>query len=82
MYLKDQNNLDNFLIENGIKDCSLKITNGETVLDNDLKALIDICIVFNKYIKSLERKIGNGEIIRYLSILGCLSEDLLKIHLS
>ena len=78
VYLKDQNNLDNFLIENGIKDCSLKITNGETVLDNDLKALIDICIVFNKYIKSLERKIGNGEIIRYLSILGCLSEDLLK----
>ena len=43
---KRSNNLDNFLIENGIKDCSLKITNGETVLDNDLKALIDICIVF------------------------------------
>ena len=32
---------------------------------------------FNKYIKSLDRKIGNGNIIRYLSILGCLSEDLL-----
>ena len=77
VYLKDQDKLDNFLIENGIKDCSLKISNGETVLDKDLRAIIDTCIVFNKYIKSLDRKIGNGNIIRYLSILGCLSEDLL-----
>ncbi len=78
VYLKDQNNLDNFLVQNGLKNCSVKISNGEIVLDKDLRALVDTCISFNKYIFSLERKIGNADIISYLSILGCLNEELFK----
>jgi len=76
VYLKDQSHLDTFLIENGIKNCSLKIDGNETIIDRDLNQFVDNCITMNKLIKSLERKIGNEEIISVLSILGCLNEDI------
>ena len=50
IYLKDQNHLDDFLIKNGIKNCSLTIGNNETIIEKDLNNFVEKCIILNKYI--------------------------------
>ena len=78
IYLKDQNHLDDFLIKNGIKNCSLTIGNNETIIEKDLNSFIEKCIILNKYIKSLTRKIGGEEIISSLSNLGLLNKNIFE----
>ena len=78
IYLKDQNHLDDFLIKNGIKNCSLTIGNNETIIDKDLNNFVEKCIILNKYIRSLTRKIGGEEIISSLSNLGLLNKNIFE----
>ena len=78
IYLKDQNHLDDFLIKNGIKNCSLTIGNNETIIEKDLNNFVEKCITLNKYIMSLTRKIGGEEIISSLSNLGLLNKDIFE----
>ena len=78
IYLKDQNYLDDFLIKNGIKNCSLTIGNNETIIDKDLNNFVEKCIILNKYIRSLTRKIGGEEIISSLSNLGLLNKNIFE----
>ncbi len=78
IYLKDQNHLDDFLIKNGIKNCSLTIGNNETIIEKDLNNFVEKCIILNKYIRSLSRKIGGEEIISSLSNLGLLNKNIFE----
>ena len=78
IYLKDQNHLDDFLIKNGIKNCSLTIGNNETIIEKDLSNFVEKCIILNKYIRSLTRKIGGEEIISSLSNLGLLNKNIFE----
>ncbi|GIR62814.1 MAG: DNA gyrase subunit B [Alphaproteobacteria bacterium] len=78
IYLKDQNHLDDFLIKNGIKNCSLTIGNNETIIEKDLNNFVEKCIILNKYIRSLTRKIGGEEIISSLSNLGLLNKNIFE----
>ncbi len=78
IYLKDQNHLDDFLIKNGIKNCSLIIGNNETFIEKDLNNFVEKCIILNKYILSLTRKIGGKEIISSLSNLGLLNKNIFE----
>ena len=78
VYLKDQFHLDEFLINNGIKNCTLKISTSESAIEKDLKSLIDRAVLAKKYIESLSKKIGNDEILSYLTILGCLNQNFFE----
>jgi len=78
IYLKDQNHLDDFLIKNGLKNCSLKISNNEIIIEKDLNNFVEKCIILNKYIRSLTRKIGGEEIISSLSNLGLLNKNIFE----
>ena len=78
IYLKDQNHLDDFLIKNGIKNCSLTIGNNETIIEKDLNNFVEKCIILNKYIRSLTRKIGGEDIISTLSNLGLLNKNIFE----
>ena len=78
IYLKDQNHLDDFLIKNGIKNCSLTIGNNETIIEKDLNNFVEKCIILNKYIMSLTRKIGGEKIISSLSNLGLLNKNIFE----
>ena len=78
IYLKDQNHLDDFLIKNGIKNCSLTIGNNETIIEKDLNNFVEKCIIVNKYVRSLTRKIGGEEIISSLSNLGLLNKNIFE----
>ena len=76
VYLKDQSHLDEFLVNNGIKNCSLRISENENLIDKDLKLMVEKSILTKKYIDSLSKKIGNEEILSYLAILGCFDSEL------
>jgi len=78
IYLKDQINLDDFLIKNGINNCSLIIDESETIIQKDLNDFVEKCIILNKYIRSLTRKIGGEEVISSLSNLGLLNKDIFE----
>ncbi len=78
IYLKDQDHLDDFLIKNGIKNCSLTIGNNETIIEKDLNNFVEKCIILNKYIRSLTRKIGGEEILSSLSNLGLLNKNIFE----
>ncbi len=78
IYLKDQINLDDFLIKNGIKNCSLIINENETIIQKDLNDFVEKCIILNKYIRSLSSKIGGEEVISSLSNLGLLNKDIFE----
>ncbi|MDC3096301.1 DNA topoisomerase (ATP-hydrolyzing) subunit B [Alphaproteobacteria bacterium] len=78
IYLKDQSHLDDFLIKNGIKNCSLTIGNNETIIEKDLNNFIEKCITLNRYIMSLTRKIGGKKIISSLSNLGLLNKNIFE----
>ena len=75
VYLKDQKDLDNFLIENGIKNTSLVISENEIVIEKDLKSIVDKSTLIKRLILSLTNKIGNLELIPHLVILGCYNDD-------
>ncbi len=75
VYLKDQKNLDNFLINNGIKNCSLVVSKTEVVVNDDLKNIINKAIIVKKLILSLSNKIGNKELLSHIAILGCLNDN-------
>ena len=76
VYLKDQSHLDEFLVNNGIKNCSLRISENENLIDKDLKLMVEKSILTKKYIDSLSKKIGNEEILSYLAILGCFDSEI------
>ncbi len=78
IYLKDQNHLDDFLIKNGIRNCSITIGNNETIIEKDLNNFVEKCIILNKHIRSLTRKIGGEEIISSLSNLGLLNKNIFE----
>ncbi len=78
IYIKDQNHLDDFLIKNGIKNCYLTIGNNETMIENDLNNFVEKCIILNKFISSLARKIGGKEVITSLSNLGLLNKNIFE----
>ena len=78
IYLKDQNHLDDFLIKNGIKNCSLTIGNNETMIEKDLNNFVEKCIILNKYIRSLTRKVGGEDIISSLSNLVLLNKNIFE----
>ncbi len=75
VYLKDQKDLDNFLIDNGIKNTSLLISENETVIEKDLKRIVDKSTLIKRLILSLTNKIGNSELLPHLVILGCYNND-------
>ena len=78
VYHKDQSHLDEFLVSNGMKNCSLKISENENIFDEDFKSMIDKSILAKKYIRSLSKKIGNEEILNHLAVLGCFNNSFFE----
>ena len=59
-YLKDDDNLENYLIDSGISDSSYILSSGEAIASNDLIDLVDKSRNFKK-VKSKENLLTNYE---------------------
>ena len=76
VYLKDEDELDTFLIRQLVTDAVLNINGGEARTSTDLSDLILSARTQNNSIKTLARR-TNKDLIECIAICGALSKDLL-----
>ena len=74
-YLKDDDDLENYLIDSGINDSSLILNNGEVIASNDLINLVNKCRNFKRLINSLPKKYNQG-FVEAVSISGSFKQPI------
>jgi len=74
-YLKDDDDLENYLIDSGINDSSLILNNGEVIASNDLIDLVNKSRNFKKLINSLPKKYNQG-FVETVSISGSFKQPI------
>ena len=82
-YLKDEEELENFLIDNCIKDMNYEIhSENNKILENlkgeKLKKLIKFSKKIKRYIIPLSRRINNIRIIEQAAVLGVFKKERFK----
>ena len=78
VYLKDDSELNKYLIREGASDSVLTLANGSQVAGNDLERLLKECSDFNSYIKHLSN-VAPKHIIEQIAIAGLLAnKELIK----
>ena len=74
-YLKDDDDLENYLIDSGINDSSFILNNGEVIASNDLIDLVNKSRNFKKLINSLPKKYNQG-FVETVSISGSFKQPI------
>ena len=74
-YLKDDDDLENYLIDSGINDSSLILNNGEVIASNDLIDLVNKSRNFKRLINSLPKKYNQG-FVEAVSISGSFKQPI------
>ena len=74
-YLKDDDDLENYLINSGINDSSFILNNGEVLASNDLIELVNKSRNFKKLINSLPKKYNQG-FVETVSISGAFKQPI------
>ena len=73
-YLKDDLEMEQFLIESALGDMKLRASNGSERSGNDLRDLLETISPLRGRIENLVRKTGNRDIIEQAVIVGALDE--------
>ena len=76
VYLKDQSELDRYLMEAGLKDAVL-LANNAQIASQDLRRHVERATVAGRLIEQLARRLGNREVVEQAAILGILREDMI-----
>ena len=71
-YLKDQDAFENYLIDNGIDEASLKLSSGEVRAGQDLRAAVDDAIAVRQLINGLHTRY-NRSVVEQAAIAGALN---------
>ena len=74
-YLKDDDDLENYLIDSGINDSSFILNNGEVIASNDLIDLVNKSRNFKRLINSLPKKYNQG-FVETVSISGSFKQPI------
>ncbi len=74
-YLKDDEDLENYLVDSGINDSSLILNNGEVIASNDLIDLVNKSRSFKRLINSLPKKYNQG-FVEAVSISGAFKQPI------
>ena len=75
-YLKDDYEMEQFLIESALGDMKLRAANGSERAGNDLRDLLETISPLRKSIENLVRKTGNRDIIEQAAIMGGFAERI------
>jgi len=78
VYLKDDREMETFLIENAIKDATLTLNNGEQLMGDDLRDMLHKARSCRQAILSLERRVGHGRLVAQSAISGVFNSTLLE----
>ncbi len=75
-YLKDDYEMEQFLIESALGDMRLKNANGEERAGEDLRALLEEVSPLRQRIETLTKKTGNRDVIEQAAIIGAFAEEI------
>ncbi|MGI9401005.1 MAG: DNA topoisomerase (ATP-hydrolyzing) subunit B [Rhizobiaceae bacterium] len=76
-YLKDERDLENFLIEGGLEDTSLKLADGEVRTGQDLRSVIDTALGVRTLINNLHSRYDQ-DVVEQAAIAGALNAELMS----
>ena len=77
VYLKDQNALDDYLVNAGLKDAILRNGSGLQIGGADLKDLVETAITLSRAIEQLTLQVSNRDIIEQAAVAGMLNAETL-----
>ena len=77
VYLKDQKALDNYLVEAGLKDAVLRVSDGPQLAGTDLKEVVEKANSISRLVAALARSDGAKDVIEQAAIAGMLKPDML-----
>ena len=77
VYLKDQNALDDYLVNAGLKDSVLRNESGLQIGGADLKDLVELAITLSRAIEQLTLQVSNRDVIEQAAIAGMLNAETL-----
>ena len=76
-YLKDEAEMENYLIEGGLEDASLTISGGEVITGADLRNSVDDALKVRGLLDGLHTRYDRG-IVEQVAIAGALNAELLS----
>ncbi len=76
-YLKDDRELENHLITNGIQDSVLTLADGTQIAGQDLRDRVALAVRAKHLMEPLIRKVDNAQIVQQAAILGTLNPEIL-----
>ena len=77
VYLKDDQAMENYLIDNVVGHATLTTAQGETCSGEDLRQVISGCIAVQKSLQALTTRVGNAMVVEQAAIIGAFDNSLL-----
>ena len=76
LYLKDDDEMDNYLIESAIKDLIFTDSNGIAHSGNDLKDILERCAPIKSSVAAVAQRTGFPKLIEQAAITGALNKEI------
>ena len=78
VYLKDQRELDGYLVDAGLKDAVLTIADGQQVAGPDLAEVTGQSVTASRMVEAVGRQVGNRDVVEQAAIAGLLNVSVLN----
>jgi DNA gyrase subunit B len=78
VYLKDQRELDGYLVDAGLKDAVLTIADGQQLAGPDLAEVTGQSVIASRMIEAVGRQVGNRDVVEQAAIAGLLNMSVLN----
>ena len=78
VYLKDQQELDVYLMEAGLKDAVLTTADASQMAGADLADVAKLAVATSRFIEIVSRKLGNRDVVEQAAIAGLLNLTTLE----
>ena len=78
VYLKDQQELDIYLMEAGLKDAVLTTADASQMAGADLADVVNLAVATSRLIETVSRRLGNRDVVEQAAIAGLLNFTTLE----
>jgi len=76
-YLKDQHQLDDYLIDAGIDGVTLRLSDSQQIAGQDLRRLVEQANTARGLMQPLIKKVGNAAVVEQAAIAGALNPEII-----
>jgi DNA gyrase subunit B len=77
IYLKDQRELDNYLMQSGLKDSVLTLADGSQIAGPELTEIATLSVSISRLVETVGRSLGNRDVVEQAAIAGLLNASML-----